>query len=129
MSTVNLKSNGGKMKYTSVAEVSMRHPYLEDVLLPVNDSNGSIRCNNTNISRMQPPFLVNGLLSLGLILEVSRNYTRSTDTDLSSRVGFVGRKIVQFGDVDQLDLVTSVWWPNVSCDSLVRIRIRCRSRA
>src|SRR5689334_10594090 len=99
MSTVNLKSNGGKMKYTGVAEVSMRHPYLEDVLLPVNDSNGSIRSNNTNISRMQPPFLVNGLLSLGLILEVSRNYTRSTDTDLSSRVGFVGRKIVQFGDV------------------------------
>lgn len=102
--------------------------YLEDVLLPVNDGNDSIRSNDTNIPRMQPPFLVDGLLGLDLILEVSRNNTRSADTDLSTRVGFVGRKIVQLGDVDQLDLVTSVWWSNVSCDSLARVRVRCRSR-
>lgn len=78
---------------------------------------------------MQPPFLVNGLLGLDLILEVSRDNTRSTDTDLSTRVGFVGRKVVQLGDVNQFELITGVWWSNVSCDSLIRFCVRCRTRA
>lgn len=74
--------------------------YLENVLLAVDDGDGTVRSDNTNISRMQPPFLVDGLLGLGLILEISRNDTWSTNTDLTTGMGPVGSKVVQLGDID-----------------------------
>src|SRR5689334_3459863 len=56
---------------------------------------------------MQPTLFVNGLLGFGFILEITRNDTWPTDTNLATREGLVCRKVVQLRNVHQLDLTAN----------------------
>lgn len=66
---------------------------LENVLLPINNLELTIRSPQANITTMEPPFLINGLFCFLLVFIVTFEYIRTSDTNLaapSARFTLVG---------------------------------------
>lgn len=76
---------------------------LEDVLGSVDDLEGSVGQQLTDVSTVHESVLVDALVSLGLVLVVAQENGMSSQADLSSWVGVSG-KIFHFWDVNKLEL-------------------------
>jgi hypothetical protein len=64
---------------------------LENILCSVNNPNGSIWENHTDVSGSEPAILAQCLLRLLCILEIALENTVSLVTDFSSRMWLIGR--------------------------------------
>ena len=89
--------------------------YLEDVLLAIDDGKASNLVNSSNITGVQPTLRVDGIAGVFLILVVAVNDMASTETDLTSGVGQIGRAVVHVRHIDQLDLASRARSANNSC--------------
>src|SRR3989338_5512237 len=76
---------------------------LEDVLLTIDDGEGTIGIHETNISSVEPPIDIDSLFGLVRLVIVPVEDVGSANENLSSgRV--IGGEIVHVGDVFELDL-------------------------
>lgn len=71
----------------------------------VNDSNSPGIINSGDIPRMTPPFRINRLLCVRLILVIPTEMVRSPSAKLATRVGLILTRITHLRDIDELDFI------------------------
>lgn len=103
---IKQNSRGKQGKKRKKEKKRMITPYLEDVLLAVNNRKPSNLIDSSNISRVQPSLIINCIPSILLILIVTIDDMSSTETDLASGVGQVSRAVVHVGNVYQFHLAS-----------------------